>query len=198
MGLGDLGNSILIITCYIFLTMLIFIAISIEYIKKHWQQYKCNPLVMPFAGIFGRDPVDNLTQCIMEAQSKFMQTFLKPIYDALAGFTDIGVILSQFMDFLKSGIDIQQFGLIQLLEELQTRLTMLVIGINKLLINIVAVFSKLSAMIGLVFRVLESTVKTSEALWQELPGTIIRIFMPDLNFDTTDADNMGNGNLGGG
>lgn len=183
MGLGDFGNSILIITIYLFLSAIIFIAISIEEIKRNWQQYRCNPLVMPFAGVFGKDPVDNLTQCIMEVQSAFLETFLKPIYDALAGFTDIGVLLSQFMEFLQSGIDIQQFGLITLLKEMQDRLGMLVVGINELLINIVAVFSKLSAMIGLVFRVLQSTVETSKAMWQELPGTIIRIIMPDIEAD---------------
>lgn len=179
MALGDFGNSILIITIYLILSVSIFIAISIEEIKRNWQQYRCNPMIMPFAGIFGKDPVDNLTQCIMEAQSAFMQTFLSPLYDALAGFTDIGVLLTSFMEFLQSGIDIQQFGFMTLLEEMQKRLQMLVIGINELLINIVAVFSKLSAMIGLIFRVLQSTVKSAESMWEELPGTVIKTVMPE-------------------
>ena len=33
-------------------------------IKNNWPQYRCNPLVMPFAGYFGHDPAENFNECI--------------------------------------------------------------------------------------------------------------------------------------
>ena len=33
-------------------------------IKRDWPKYRCNPLILPFAGLFGYDPSKTFTQCL--------------------------------------------------------------------------------------------------------------------------------------
>ena len=33
-------------------------------IKTNWAKYRCNPMMMPFAGYAGHDPIENFTQCM--------------------------------------------------------------------------------------------------------------------------------------
>ena len=70
-----------IMTLYIFLVFIGMFCINIfiinyNNIKNNWNDYKCSPLVMPFAGVFGHDPGSNFTGCITSMQSDFMGVFL--------------------------------------------------------------------------------------------------------------------------
>ena len=53
--------------------------INYQKVKDNWNDYKCSPLVMPFAGSFGVDPVTNFTGCITAMQGGFMEIFMQPI-----------------------------------------------------------------------------------------------------------------------
>ena len=59
-------------------------------INNNWGQHKCNPFVMPFAGILGHDATKNFEQCINIQQKFSMGTFLAPIEYALSLAGNLG------------------------------------------------------------------------------------------------------------
>ena len=45
---------------------------SMKKVQKDWPTYRCNPAIMPFAGMLGHDVMTNFTQCIGKAQQGMM------------------------------------------------------------------------------------------------------------------------------
>ena len=75
MKTSDLLNSIFIIAVFIGLYIANILAIGKKNIEKNWPIYRCSPLVMPFANMFGHDTMKNFTYCIQTMQTDFMGPF---------------------------------------------------------------------------------------------------------------------------
>ena len=58
-------------------------------IAQNWPKYRCNPLIMPFAGLFGYDATENFNFCMKNIFSMNAGAVLAPIYGVMANFTDI-------------------------------------------------------------------------------------------------------------
>ena len=63
MKTSDITLSIFIILIFIFLYVFNILSVGIQKIKDDWPQYRCNPMVMPFASVFGYDTVSNFSFC---------------------------------------------------------------------------------------------------------------------------------------
>ena len=61
MKTSDLLNSIFIIAVFIGLYIANILAIGKKNIEKNWPIYRCSPLVMPFANMFGHDTMKNFS-----------------------------------------------------------------------------------------------------------------------------------------
>jgi len=75
----DLLLTIIIIVIFGGLFLVNYLSVGIQNIKKNWPQYRCNPMIMPFAGLFGHDVTSNFTYCIQNMQTSYMSELLKPI-----------------------------------------------------------------------------------------------------------------------
>ena len=58
-------------------------------IKKNFGQYRCNPLIMPFVGNFGYNPVDNFNFCVQSIFNGKAAEVFAPIYNILATFQGV-------------------------------------------------------------------------------------------------------------
>jgi hypothetical protein len=71
-----------------------------EDIKANWVQYRCNPIYMPFAGMFGADVFLNFQFCIGSIASSFFGYALGPVYSMFGLFAKmIKDILAQMNKF---------------------------------------------------------------------------------------------------
>lgn len=62
---------------------------NLQEIMKNFSRYRCNPLVMPFAGNFGYDATENFNFCLSNIfQLKAVEVFT-PLYELLNVFTSI-------------------------------------------------------------------------------------------------------------
>jgi len=69
MRFHDIFLSFFIILLFTACFMLSFLTIGFNKIKNNWVEYRCNPIIMPFASFFGHDTVKNFSQCIANVQS---------------------------------------------------------------------------------------------------------------------------------
>ena len=65
---SDLTLTFLIIILFIVLYGIDYFAIGLKKIKDEWPKYKCNPMVMPFAGTLGYDTNANFINCVGDIQ----------------------------------------------------------------------------------------------------------------------------------
>jgi len=75
----SMSLSIIIIAYLALILLNVYIKLLIS-IKKNWSKYRCHPLALPAAGIFGEDPGKNFEECLASEMSGYMDNFLDPIY----------------------------------------------------------------------------------------------------------------------
>lgn len=85
-----------------FMILLVIIAVGAIYgmsafsqvkdVSNKWAEYRCNPLVMPFAGVFGHNAKENFEFCMNNIFTNFSMPFLG----------SIGTIFQQFATMLQS------------------------------------------------------------------------------------------------
>jgi hypothetical protein len=72
-------QAFVIIIIFIILYVFNILAVGTKNIQDNWPDYRCNPVVMPFASLFGHDIGDNFNTCIQEIQSSQASYLLQPL-----------------------------------------------------------------------------------------------------------------------
>tara|TARA_B100001093_G_scaffold477995_1_gene505786 strand:+ start:2729 stop:3262 length:534 start_codon:yes stop_codon:yes gene_type:complete len=175
MGLGDLGNAILIIIIFILLNTSLSLSIGITKIKKNWSKYKCNPGIMPVAFLFGHDVNTTFNECVKSTQTDYMTSFLNPIYDSINQFAESGAKFSQIFEDLKVSSNKQDESMGDFSELLTNKLYNVSNATNEIFINVTDTFLKLSSSITVVYQFIRAAIGSAEGAWSGLIGTMIRL-----------------------
>jgi len=67
----------------------VFIGGSIADVARNWPSYRCNPIIMPFASLYGYNASDNFNFCMKSIFNANTAAVMGPIYGLMSGFTDI-------------------------------------------------------------------------------------------------------------
>lgn len=115
MANDDVFNAILIISIFTILISSISLSINIEEIKNNWDNYKCNPIIIPVAGIINPEinSVENFNSCVSGIISDFMGDFIQPFIFIINFLKQLGLGFIQIFSYLKKilnmfGIDINK------------------------------------------------------------------------------------------
>ena len=80
MKAGDIILSLVIIGIFSGLVVFNIVSVEMKKVREHWPEYRCNPVIMPFAGYFGHDTEENFSQCIGQMQSSVMGVFTADLH----------------------------------------------------------------------------------------------------------------------
>jgi len=72
---------------------------NIKDLKDNWQEYKCNPAYMPFAGFVGQDVFRNFTDCTMKSFKDYTGFVVDPI---MSQFSNVADVVSDIDDSMSS------------------------------------------------------------------------------------------------
>ena len=86
----DIGFSIMIIVLFALLISYSIISSKFVLVEKNWQQYRCNPLIMPFVSIVGHNSAQNFMDCIKTIQMGYMGEMLEPVNKNMIIIGNIG------------------------------------------------------------------------------------------------------------
>lgn len=76
---SDGATATLIIIIFVIISLITILGFNLQHIKLNWKKYRCNPMIMPIAHIFGEDAKKNHKECSAAVQSSFMDSLLAPI-----------------------------------------------------------------------------------------------------------------------
>jgi len=178
---SDITSAVLIIIIFVLLQLFNILAIGIKNIKNNWPLYKCSPMILPIASVFGHDTMDNFTNCVSNVNFSFLGHILDPIYYSINSLTDIGV------DFHKTFNSFRGFN-----NTFRGHISVSIVNIFNIFLNILIEFQKIivkikdtfGKMIG-VLAVLIFTIggvnKTMLSTWNGPIGGMVRwlCFHPD-------------------
>ena len=181
MRTNDVTLSILIICIFILLYIFNIIIINIKRIKDNWETYRCQPLIMPFAWIFGHDTAKNFTGCIQKIQGGFINGMLDPMranMGALSGTTS--GISSDMNTFRTSFAGIRE----KMDEAISSVGRIFFNGITELsrtFLTLQDTMGKLTGTMMAIVNLIDGSRMTIQSVWAGTPGQIARMlcFHPD-------------------
>ena len=110
--MGDASTAAVIAGPLILVGVILYayVKANAEDIKTNWVQYRCNPIYMPFASMFGDNVFMNFQFCITSIASSFFGYALNPIYAMFGMFANmLNGILGQMNGMRAFVVGMQKF-----------------------------------------------------------------------------------------
>lgn len=174
---GDIGLSLFIIFIFIILYLFNILAIGLKNVKDDWPKYRCNPIVMPFAGILapnGTSATQNFTYCIQNMQSNYMQHLLQPVNYNLGVLGDSTASIMSSVNAVRAFFNKLRNMIRDTIAGVFSVFLNIIIEFQRTIINIKDLFAKLVGILASLLFILDGSVKTMESAWSGPPGQIVR------------------------
>jgi len=120
---------------YLWFLLLILIAVglfvAIEYgsnlsaIQNNWAEYRCQPHIMPFAGLFGHDMNENFQFCIQQVVQVNTAGVAAPFAQGMGGFTSVLMNLMKSANSFRTMLATLVGGVVKIISEFKARMTAL-------------------------------------------------------------------------
>ena len=181
MNISDLSLTVFIIIMFIVLFGFNLFTIGISKIKNDWPIYRCNPMVMPFASLFGQDTVTNFTYCIQTMQSNYMSFLMQPLHYNLDIIGNLGSHITEAINDVRAFFNNIRNFITSIVQSIFGVFLNILIEFQSVTINIKDMFSKIVGIMATLMFTLDGSIKTMTATWAGPPGQLTRAlcFHPD-------------------
>lgn len=177
----DILLTFLIILIFIILFSANILSVGIEKIKKEWPKYRCNPVVMPFANVFGQDTMKNFAFCVQNLQSTFMQDLLQPVHYAEKLMSSVTKEFTDAINSIRAFFNKIRNMIMSIIKEIMGVFLNLLIGFQHMIISIRDLFQKTIGTLTVFLYLMEGAVMAMKSGWEGPPGQMVRFmcFHPD-------------------
>jgi hypothetical protein len=173
----DILLAIFIFLVFIGLYMINVLAIGIKNIRENWPEYRCNPIVMPFASSIGPEGTsssDNFAYCVQNMQTNYMEYLLKPVNYSLNAMGSVAGSLAGSINNVRKFLDYLRTEIMSIIENVFGVFLNLIIEFQRNIMNIKDLFSKLVAVLGTFVYLLNGSVMSMQSAWAGPPGKMVR------------------------
>ena len=173
---SDILLSIFIIFIFVALQLFNILAIGIKNIQDNWTLYGCNPLIAPFASIFGKDTSQNFEYCIKNMNTNFMPSLLGPLTSLVGNITDMGTANSGTVKSLIGVSASTNTGILGMTDDGVAIVLNIFIVFQTVIIKIKDTFAKAIAIIITITFTLGGLELTALNVWNGPIGGVTRFF----------------------
>lgn len=181
MKTSDLTLSVIVVFIFILLYLFNILVVGIQRIKENWPVYRCQPLVMPFASIFGHDSSKNFGYCIANMQKNFMGPLLKPLNFNISLLGDITGGLTSGLNSNRDFVGKFRAAISGTFMNIFSVVFNVMIEVQRTVINIKDMINKLVGIMTTTLYILNGSIMTMESAWAGPPGQLVKAlcFHPD-------------------
>jgi hypothetical protein len=159
---------------------------------KDWNNIRCQPHIMPFAGLYGYDINDNFNFCMRQGFQQQAGEYLGPVYKIFGGFVGVLGTLINSANSLRVGFSTFLGGFMIIIQEFTDRLKQFFISIEKSAQRIKMLMNRLYATFYAIIYMGTSGVKAT----QNFGGTVLFKFLDTFCFHpNTRIDISGKGKI---
>ena len=170
----DLISSIIIILVFVGLYFACILGIGLKHVGNNWPKYRCNPTVIPFAGLFNHDPMQNFAYCIQNMQKSSMGEYLEPIHYALSFGGEITGTITTAVNSIRAFFNNIRNWITSIVKSIFAVFLNMLIEIQKLTLNIEDLFRKTLGILASFLYILSGAVMTGKSVWAGPPGQLVR------------------------
>ena len=200
MKFTDMISTILILVIFIGLYVFSILSVGLKNIKKDWPEYRCNPMIMPFASYFGYDPTENFTQCISSTMSGLMGFFLAPLNFLLSMLGGLGSVITDAVQGVRELQNFIRNAITGIITDVMGIFMNILIEFQKLIMGVKDLTMKLLGVTSVVLNLISGSIILGKSIWNGPIGGILRTlcFSPEtkVKLDSGRFIKMKNINLG--
>ena len=174
MATSDLSLSIIVVFIFIVLYIFNLFVVSMQRIKDNWPEYRCQPLVMPFASIFGHNTSQNFSYCIQNIQTSFMDDLLKPVSFNIGILGGITSELTDNLNGIRGFMSVFRFNLTEIFQNIFATLFNIMVEVQRLVVNIKDTIGKLAGILMTTLYMMNGAMLTMTSAWNGPPGGLVR------------------------
>jgi len=163
-------NFLLINLLFLSQLILIYYWFMLADIKKNWNEYRCNPLFMPFAD----NIEENFTYCVQNMQMNYMSYILQPLNYISSTLVDIGNNFNVDINGIRNMISVIRDFVSNIIESIFGVFMNLIVEMQKMTISIKDLVGKIIGVITVLLYVLSGSLQTMESLWNGPPGQMVK------------------------
>lgn len=173
----DWFQTICIFIAFILLTMSNMLSTGVQNMQDNWPLYRCNPVMMPFAGFIAPDGTstqDNFSFCVQNIMSSFGPTVTQP-FSYLQNMTMemMGSINTSTENSTDQSSDMKnRMG--SIFGDIVNIFTNIIVEFNIIVIKLVDIQGKISGIIATLMYVMTTVVYAIESMWNGIPGKLIK------------------------
>ena len=189
MKTSDITLTIIIFIIFILLYVFNILSVGIKQVSEDWPKYRCNPTIMPFASVFGHDPVSNFTYCIQNMQSNYMGYLMQPLQYNFSVLGGIGGTMTKSINDVRAFINNIRDYITNIVQSIFGVFLNILIEFQRLTINIKDLFGKLIGIMATLMYTLSGSVMTMKSAWEGPPGQLTRAlcFHPETKMELIDG-----------
>lgn len=174
MKFSDMCLALLIILLFVAMYVFSIVSVGLKKIKEKWPEYRCNPMVMPFASQFGFDPMLNFTQCIGNMQSDAMNFFLEPVHYLLSIMGGLGKELMDALNMIRRVIAFIRGMVGNIVGDIFGVFLNILIQVQTMMIKLKDMAMKIIGICVTILYVMGSSMKLGQSIWRGPIGEILR------------------------
>ena len=186
----DILSSMLIIVIFLCVYIGLYITKMAKKIEEDWPKYKCQPGIIPLAGYFGKDTLQNFTECIGEIQGGFMDIFLGPLKKAITSLGNIGNGIVESINTLRKMFSFLTDALLRIFGDLYGLINNVVIRFQQMIASLKDIIMK---MVGVFFTLIMG-IRGTAIFGQSLMAGPIGVFIDTICFSPNTKIKLLNGN----
>lgn len=160
--------------------------VNIENVKKNWPVYRCNPMVMPFAGYFGHEPVKNFVFCVQNMQTNFMQYLLEPVHFSISIIHRILASVLNSIQFIREKIASFIQNIKDVINSIFSVFINIIIQFQKIIIKLKDTFAKVIGIMTTTIYLVSGAVMSGTSIVNGPIGTTL-CFHPDTPVQMLDG-----------
>jgi len=200
MKFTDMISALLIIVIFLLLYVFSILAVGIKNIKKDWPEYRCNPMIMPFASYFGYDPTDNFTSCIASTMSGLMGFFLAPLNFLLSMLGGLGGVITEAIQGVRELQNFIRNAITGIITDVMGIFMNILIQFQKLIMGVKDLTMKMLGVAAVVMHLISGSIILGKSIWNGPIGSVLRTlcFSPNTKIKLASGQyvKMKNINLG--
>lgn len=193
MNASDLIRTIFILLIFVALFLYNILSVGIKKVEEDWPTYRCNPAVMPFAGMFGQDAAQNFTYCIQTMQGNYMSFLMQPFNYNLGVVGQLGTTLTTSMNSVRAFISNLRDFITNIVQSVFGVFLNILIEFQRITIAIKDMTSKLVGILATLMYTLDGSVMTMQSVWNGAPGQMVQAlscFHPDTKVSLEDGSHV--------
>jgi hypothetical protein len=174
MNTGDIVLTLIIFIIFALLFATNILAVGLNNVKNNWPTYRCNPVVMPFASMFGADVKDNFVYCIQNMQTNYMGYLLQPVNYAINLSGNIGKELMEALNYVRAMFNYVRNMITEIIQNVFGVFLNILIEFQKITIDIKDTIMKLTGLMTSLLYILNGSIMTMNSAWAGPPGQMVR------------------------